>query len=127
MALLGDLARQGELHPLIVDVKQLPSAPGALRSFAITDQMRWGSLKFKIVYRADVLAESASELHMVARQPPRVSVDNRTVVADQGDGTIHIRVTITLTAPSLLFGYAFRQAEAAHRRLGEQIRLVLEA
>lgn len=41
MALLGDLTRQGELHPLIVAVEERPAPAGALASFRITDRLRW--------------------------------------------------------------------------------------
>ncbi|AVT29746.1 hypothetical protein C6361_09870 [Plantactinospora sp. BC1] len=41
MRLLGDVRRQGELHPLIVRVRPRPAGPGALRTDLVTDRLRW--------------------------------------------------------------------------------------
>jgi hypothetical protein len=35
-------------------------------------------------------------------------------------------VTITLTAPTLLFGFAFKQARTAHHALAERLQNVLD-
>ena len=48
------------------------------------------------------------------------AVRNETRVTETANG-VDIAVTITMTAPTLLFGYAFRTARAAHLELGERI------
>ena len=120
IALLADLTRQGELHPLIVAVEPRPARPGALRSYTITDAMRWGPLRFRIRYQADVRSESGGALDTEARQWPRVTVRNRATVAADGDGA-RIDCHVTLTAPGPLFSYAFTQARRAHAELAARI------
>jgi hypothetical protein len=124
LALLGDLTRQGELHPLIVEVRELPPAPGALRSYAITDALRLGPLPFRITYFADTLSVTDDEVVTLARQRPRTTLRNRTTVTAVDGGT-RVQVEVELTAPRLLFGYAFREGRKAHLALAERLRGVL--
>jgi hypothetical protein len=120
MALLSDLTRQGELHPLITKVAEQPAAPGAIASYAITDRLRWGPFTFPITYHADVLSITDDDIVTVARQSPATTVTNHTRVFTDGD-TVRVDVEVTLQAPSVLFSYAFRVAKKAHLELGERI------
>jgi hypothetical protein len=126
MELLSDISRQGELHPLIVEVKELPAAEGALRSYAVTDKLMLGPLPFRITYVADTLSVTEDEIVTVARQRPRTTLRNRTTVRPAGTGT-HVHVEVELTAPRLLFGYAFREGRKAHLALAERLRQVLSS
>ena len=126
MALLGDITRQGELHPLIVEVRELPPPPGAVRSYAITDRLVLGPVPFRITYHADTLSITDDEVVTVARQRPRTTVRNTTRVSATPTGS-HVHVDVTLTAPTLLFPYAFRQGRRAHLALADRIRDVLSS
>ncbi|MFJ8578440.1 SRPBCC family protein [Micromonospora sp. NPDC093277] len=126
VALLSDLSRQGELHPLIVRVRQLPPRPGALASYAITDRLELGPLHFPVTYQADVLVATEDEVVTVARQQPATTVRNHTRLRDEPGGVVRIDVEITLSAPAPLFGYAFRQARAAHLGLASRLGATLE-
>jgi hypothetical protein len=110
--LLSDVTKQGRLHPLIVEVNELPPGPGALRSFAIKDRLRIAGLPLTITYLADLLMKSDKEVVTVARQRPRTTLRNVTRFQDNGDGTIRVDVEVTLTA--------------AHRELAERMQQVLE-
>jgi hypothetical protein len=125
--LLGDLAEQAELHPLIIRVQHRPARPGALRSYTISDRLAWGPLRFRTTYQADVLTADENEVVAVARQWPRTSVRNHARLRSEPDGVTTVDVQITLAAPAQLFPYAFRQARAAHLALGTRLRDVLNA
>jgi hypothetical protein len=125
-ALLGDLTRQGELHPLIVRVRRLPPRSGARASYAITDRLEAGPLRFPITYRADVLIDDGDEIVTVARQWPATTVRNHTRLRAEPGGLVRIDVEITLTAPAPLFRYAFRQARAAHLALATRLGAALD-
>ncbi|WP_247657834.1 SRPBCC family protein [Micromonospora sp. U56] len=125
VALLSDPARQGELHPLIVRVRRLPTRPGARASYAITDRLELGPLRFPVTYQADVLVVTDDEIVTVARQQPGTTVRNHTRLQEEGD-VLRIDVEITLSAPAPLFGYAFRQARAAHLGLASRLGAVLD-
>jgi hypothetical protein len=125
--LLSDVSRQGELHPLIVQVRELPAVPGALRSYAITDRLAFGPLRFRITYHADTLAISEHEVVTVARQRPATTLRNTVRLREVGDGTVDIGVTIDLTAPTLLYPVALRTGRTAHLELARRLRAVLEA
>jgi hypothetical protein len=120
VALLGDPLRNGELHPLIQSVAEVAPQPGAIASYRITDLLPLGPVRLRIVYEADVITSTAMHVVTVARQRPATTVRNETLVTGTSDG-ITITVTIALTAPALLFGYAFRTAHSAHLELGERI------
>jgi hypothetical protein len=124
--LLSDLTRQGELHPLIVRVRELPPRPGALASYAITDRLALGPLHFPVTYQADVLIANEDEVVTVARQQPATTVRNHTRLRDEPDDVVRIDVEITLSAPAPLFGYVFRQARAAHLGLASRLGATLE-
>ncbi|SCG39451.1 hypothetical protein [Micromonospora halophytica] len=125
VALLSDLARHGEVHPLIVRVRELPPRPGARASYAITDRLELGPLSFPVTYQADVLVVTDDEIVTVARQQPGTTVRNRTRLREE-DGVLRVDVEITLAAPAPLFGYAFRQARAAHLALADRLGAVLD-
>ncbi|MEV4541289.1 SRPBCC family protein [Micromonospora echinaurantiaca] len=124
-ALLADPTRQVELHPLIVRVRRVRTRPGARASYAITDRLAAGPLRFPVTYRADVLVADADEIVTVARQWPATTVRNRTRLGVEPDG-VRIDVEITLTAPAPLFGYAFRQARSAHLGLAARLGALLD-
>lgn len=125
--LLSDVTRQGELHPLILEVRELPAVPGALRSYAITDRLAFGPVRFRITYHADTLSITDHEIVTVARQRPRTSLRNTVRLSEVGDGTIDIAVMIDLTAPTMLYAVALRTGRAAHLELAQRIKAVLEA
>ena len=125
-ALLSDVTRQGELHPLITKVVELPPAEGALRSYAVTDALKVGPIPFRITYLADTLSISDTEIVTVARQKPRTTVRNRTTLTPTATG-VRVDVVVELTAPSALYAYAFKAGRAAHLELAGRIRAVLES
>ncbi|MGK5672975.1 SRPBCC family protein [Micromonospora sp. URMC 106] len=125
--LLADPARQEDLHPLIVRVRRVvPPRPGARASYLITDRLAAGPLRLPITYQADVLVAGPEEIVTVARQRPATTVRNRTRLRAEPDGVVRIEVEITLAAPAPLFGYAFRQARAAHLGLAARLGAVLD-
>ena len=125
--LLSDVTRQGQLHPLILEVRELLAMPGALRSYAITDRLAFGPVRFRITYYADTLSITDHEIVTVARQRPATTLRNTVRLSEIGDGRIDIAVTIDLTAPTLLYGVALRTGRAAHLELAQRIKAVLEA
>ncbi|MEU5567771.1 SRPBCC family protein [Micromonospora musae] len=120
-ALLGDLDRQGELHPLIVRVRRLPPRSGARASYTVSDRLTAGPVRFRVRYQADVLVQAEDEIVTVARQWPATTVRSRALLHTEADGQLRIDVEITLAAPALLFAYAFRQARSAHLTLANRL------
>ncbi|MEU4780988.1 SRPBCC family protein [Micromonospora sp. NPDC023633] len=125
-ALLADPGRQEDLHPLIVRVRRVPTRPGARASYDITDRLAAGPVRLPITYRADVLVHDPDEIVTVARQWPATTVRNHTRLRVEPDGVVRIDVEITLAAPAPLFGYAFRQARAAHLGLAARLAAALD-
>ncbi|MET7879452.1 SRPBCC family protein [Micromonospora profundi] len=125
-ALLGDLSRQGELHPLIIRVRRVPPRPGAVASYTINDRLVAGPLRFRTTYHADVLTLDDDEIVTVARQWPATTVRNHTRLRAEPDGLVRIDVEITLRAPKPLFRYAFSQARVAHLALAARLGAALD-
>ncbi|MEJ5223110.1 MAG: SRPBCC family protein [Anaerolineales bacterium] len=125
LALVSDYNQHHLIHPLIVKVEPAEAPPGVLKRYFITDQLQWGPLRFKIVYRADILEIAPDRVHTQAYQSPATTVDNLTRITPEGSGT-RLTETITLRAPDLLFGYAFEQARTAHHAMLERIKNCLE-
>jgi hypothetical protein len=124
VALLSDFSRHTELHPLIVRVVQASAPDGVLRRYEITDRLAVGPLRFPVTYTADVLVAGPDRVVTVARQQPGTTVRNDTRLSSV-DGGLCADVEITLTAPAPLFGFAFRQARAAHAVLADRLRAAL--
>ncbi|MDP9182346.1 MAG: SRPBCC family protein [Actinomycetota bacterium] len=125
ISLMSDVERLGEVHPLVTKVAPVPAAPLALRSYEVTDKLRWGPLRLPITYHADVMAVSELEVVTAARQRPRTSLWITSQFQVDGE-RVHIRVSVKMRAPTLLFLYAYRTGKAAHLELAERIREVLE-
>jgi hypothetical protein len=126
VALLSNFSRHTELHPLIIKVTEVPPVDGAVHSYVINDRFKLGPVGFTTTYTADVLTVTDDEVLTIARQKPGTTLRNHTRLHPEPDGTVRIDVTITLTAPTLLFGYAFKQAQTAHHALAERLKTVLE-
>jgi len=125
LALISNYNLHTAIHPLILSVEQIDTPPGAIGRYLITDQLQLGPLRFKIVYRADILRVTSREVYTEAYQSPGTHISNLTQVNPEPGGS-RLKETITLRAPGLLFGYAFSQAQNAHKEMLERIKRYLE-
>jgi len=123
---ISEFSQHHKVHPLIIKVEEAEAPKGVLRRYFITDQLQWGPFKFKIKYRADILSLTGNEVHTEAYQSPNTFVDNITSVTPAEDGVL-LKEKVTLKAPSLLFDYAFKQAEAAHGEMLLRLKNFIEA
>lgn len=126
IGVVANYSQHHKIHPLIVKVEQAKDAPAGIQRFFITDQLVWGPFKFKIKYQADIVSVTADTVHTEAYQSPGTYVTNITRVTPAQNGVI-LHETITLKAPSLLFGYAFQQAQIAHEEMLKRIKKFVEA
>ncbi len=122
---IADYSQHHKIHPLIISVEQAKEAPEGVRRYFITDSLQWGPFKFKIKYQADIIAVTEDMVHTEAHQSPDTHVTNVTKVTPQGNG-IRLHETITMKAPDVLFGYAFKQAESAHEEMLKRIKTFIE-
>ncbi len=123
--LFSNIDRHQIIHPLIIKVEKVPAAPPVLGRYFITDQLALGPVKFKIVYRADVLQVTESEIHTEAWQSPGVHVINHSYYTPESGGT-RMREQITIEAPWPVFGYTFQQAKIAHQEMLKRIKNLME-
>ncbi len=123
---IADYSQHHKIHPLIIKVERAPNAPPGVRRYFITDSLQWGPFRFKIKYRADILAVTEDTVHTEAYQSPGTYVTNLTKVTPKEDGVV-LHETITLKAPDLLFSYAFQQANAAHEEMLKRIKHFIES
>jgi hypothetical protein len=122
---IADYSQHTKIHPLIVKVERAADAPPGVQRYLITDSLKWGPFKFRIKYRADIIAVTEDTVHTEAHQSPQTHVTNLTTVTAEGDG-VCLHETITIKAPDLLFGYAFQQAQAAHAEMLKRIKAFVE-
>jgi hypothetical protein len=126
-ALFADIPRLVSVHPLVIGTRELTPAPDALHSYAVTDRLALGPLRFRITYHADVLEAGDREVTTRARQRPSTTLLSRVQVTDAGAGLTHIEVTVTVTTLGPLLPYTLRTARAAHLRMAEGAKRLLEA
>jgi hypothetical protein len=125
IAVISNYSQHDRIHPLIEKVERAQVSPPGVERFLITDNLQWGPFKFKIKYQADILSVTQDTVHTEAYQSPNTRVTNISTVKPSGDGVI-LHETITMRAPTLLFGYAFRQAQMAHEELLKHIKDFVE-
>ena len=123
---IADYSQHHKIHPLIVKVEKAGDAPEGVKRYFITDSLQWGPFKFKIKYQADILDVTSDTVHTQAYQSPQTFVTNLTKVTRSGNG-VRLHETITMKAPDLLFGYAFKQAESAHEEMLQRIKSYVES
>ena len=124
--LVADYRQHHKIHPLIIGVERVADPSPGVKRYYITDQLQWGPFRFKIKYQADILSVSEETVHTEAYQMPNTHVTNLTKIMSEKDGVL-LHETITLKAPNLLFGYAFKQAQTAHREMLKRIKVYVEA
>ena len=121
----SELSEHADLHPLIVEVREVRPAPkGCVRRFLISDRIPFGPVTIPITYVADVISVADDRIVTVARQKPATTLRNVTLLSEV-DGTIKADVEVTMTAPTPLFRFAFRQAEQAHNELAGRLSSLL--
>lgn len=125
ISLLADYGQHHKIHPLIVKVERAKDEPAGIRRYFITDNLQWGPLKFRVKYQADIIAVTEDTVHTEAYQAPQTYVTNLTKVTPDGNG-VRLHETITVRAPNILFGYAFKQAQVAHTEMLQRIKTFVE-
>lgn len=123
---IADYSQHHKIHPLIVKVERAQNPPPGVRRYFITDSLQWGPFKFRIKYRADIIAVTEDTVHAEAYQSPATTVTNITKVTPKDDGVL-LRETVTLRSPDLLFSYAFQQANSAHEEMLKRIKKFVES
>jgi len=123
---IADYSQHHKIHPLIIKVERATDEPAGVRRYFITDSLQWGPFKFKIKYQADIIAVTEDTVHTEAFQSPGTTVTNVTKVTPKDNGVL-LHETITMQAPDMLFGYAFKQAETAHTEMLKRIKTFVEA
>jgi len=122
---IADYSNHHEIHPLIIKVERAPDAPEHISRYFITDSLHWGPFKFKIKYQADIISITGDTVHTEAYPSLGTTVTNVTKITPKDNGVV-LHETVTMKAPSLLFNYAFRQAEAAHEEMLKRIKQFVE-
>jgi hypothetical protein len=125
IAVISNYGLHDQIHPLIEKVERAEDPPAGVKRFFITDKLKWGPFKFRIKYQANIVSVTQDTVHTEAFQSPNTHVINISKVIPSGDGVI-LHETITMQAPDLLFGYAFKQAQAAHEELLKRIKSFVE-
>lgn len=123
---IADYSNHHRIHPLIIKVDRAKEEPEGVKRYFITDSLALGPFKFKIKYQADIIAVTEDTVHTEAYQSPNTFVTNLTKVTPKDNGIL-LHETITMKAPSLLFGYAFKQAESAHEEMLKRIKAFVES
>ena len=127
VSVFSDFFRHAGLHPFIVAVREETPAPaGCVRRFRIDDRIPWGPVHLPITYVADVVSVTDDRVVTVARQRPATTLHIVTELREAG-AALRADVEITMTAPALLFRYAFRQAQRAHAELAPKLSKLLTA
>jgi hypothetical protein len=122
---IADYSQHHKIHPLIIKVERAKEEPTGVRRYFITDSLQWGPFKFKIKYQADIIEVTDDTVHTQAFQSPNTTVTNMTKVKPKDNG-VTLHETITMIAPDMLFGYAFKQAETAHEEMLKRIKTFAE-
>ncbi len=124
--LIADYSQHHKIHPLIEEVERAKEEPAGVRRYFITDNLQWGPFKFKIKYQADIISVTEDTIHTEAFQSPGTTVTNVTKITPSQNGVI-LHETITMKAPTVLFGYAFKQAQTAHEEMLKRIKRFIES
>jgi hypothetical protein len=117
---LSDMATHAAAHPLIVAVRTVPPPLGAIRRYHVTDRIALGPVRFRITYTADLVTVTGDRVIFLAHQWPAVTVRNDIALSRAGD-RVRADVEIAMTAPTAMFGSAFRQARRAHLTLADHL------
>ena len=123
--IIADYSNHHKIHPLIIKVERAKDEPAGARRYFSTDSLQWGPFKFKIKYRADIIAVTEDTVHTEAFQSPGTHITNVTKIMPKDNGVL-LHETITMKAPDLLFSYAFQQAEIAPAEMLKRIKNFVE-
>ncbi len=126
---LSTLDQHTALHPLIVQVREVRSAPGdapGSRRYRVTDQVKLGPFALRFTYAAVLSFDAASgTISSEAFQFPAIHLRNTTRCRAEGTGT-RVEEHVEVSAPRLLLGYVVAQARGSHRQMLQALKRLLE-
>ncbi len=126
---LSDINKQTQLHPLIIEVRELERGRTAqghpFSVWEVTDRLSMLGFTFKIKYQTHMTLTDTPSIVHEARQSMGVLVSVQMTFQPQGAGTL-VQESVTVRAPGLLFGYTARQAQAAHEKMLANLKILLE-
>ncbi|HLL53479.1 MAG TPA: hypothetical protein VK447_08040, partial [Myxococcaceae bacterium] len=117
------------LHPLVVAVREVRSAPGDVpgsRRYRITDRMKLGPFAVRFNYAAVVSLDVASgTVSSEAFQFPAIHLRNTTRCRPEGTGT-RLEEHVEIDAPGPLLRFVREQARRAHEHMLYALKELLE-
>ncbi len=127
--ILSALDHHTALHPFIVAVREVASAPGdapGSRRYRITDRMKVGPVALRFTYSAVLSFDpETGTISSEAFQFPAIHLKNTTRCRAEGTGT-RVEEQVVVNAPRPLLGYVLEQARSAHRQMLQALKAMLE-
>lgn len=125
-AFLADLVNYQDIHPMLVDVRQLPGdADGALRYLA-PHRMRLHGIPIRFTCRVELRTDGRGGIRTHTRQRPGIQMRSTMTVRPHGNGT-RVHEQIDVRAPRLLLTTVLRDGGRSHAQMWDNLRRHFES
>ena len=125
-AFLGDLVNYEALHPMLVDVREIPGGTDGATRYLAPHRMRLYGIPIRFTCRVDLRTDGVGDIRSHTLQRPGIEMWSTVTVRPHGDGSrLHERVDIT--APKVLMKTVLRDGGSSHAAMWENLQRYFEA
>lgn len=124
-ALLSDLVNYEALHPMLVDVRQIPGGTDGTTRYLAPHRMRLYGIPIRFTCRVDLRTCAPGEIRTHTRQRPGIEMWSTMTVRPHEGGT-RLREQVDITAPRLLMRTVLRDGGSSHAAMWDNLRAYFE-
>lgn len=118
---LADLANYEALHPMLVDVRQIPGGPDGATRYLAPHRMRLYGVPIRFTCRVDLRTAGPGEIRTHTLQRPGIQMWSTMTVRPHAGGT-RLHEQVDISAPRLLMKTVLRDGGSSHAAMWDNLR-----
>lgn len=124
-AFLADLVNYEALHPMLVDVRQIPGGADGVTRYRAPHRMRWYGIPIRFTCRVELRIEGSGEIRTHTRQRPGIEMWSTMTVRPHVGGT-RLHEQVDISALRMLMKTVLRDGGGSHAAMWDNLRRYFE-
>jgi hypothetical protein len=120
-AFLADLVNYEALHPMLVDVREIPGGTDGATRYLAPHRMRLCGIPIRFTCRVDLRTDGPGEIRSHTLQRRGIDMWSTVTVRPHGDGS-QLHEQVDISAPRLLMNTVLRDGGSSHAAMWQNLR-----